>query len=336
MIHLLSKPSLKIVGLFFCLVLFLFSLALSLFIGKTPIPLHVTIEAIFQYDPTSTEHLIIMSSRVTRTIIAALVGGALAIAGLFMQALTRNPLAEPGIFGVNAGAVFFVVLFIFLFPARSLVEYMWAAFFGAGLAATMIYFLGSTGKAGLSPVKVVLAGAAVTAMFGSVTSGLLILNENGLQDVLFWMAGSVAGRTLDMVVPLLPFLLAALILGFFLTHHLNILTSGEDVAKGLGQNTVLIKALTVVVIVVLAGGAVAICGAIGFVGLIIPHIARYLVGTDHRWLLPYCALLGASLLLIADLGARLIVMPADMPIGVMTAILGTPFFIYIARKGFRS
>jgi iron complex transport system permease protein len=251
-----------------------------------------------------------------------------------MQALTRNPLASPGIFGINAGAVFFVVLAMSFFSISSLTQYMWMAFIGSGVAAVMVYFLGSLGRDGLSPIKIVLAGAAITALFVSLTQGLLVITEQNLEGVLFWLAGSVAGRTLEMLEPILPFMAVAWAVALFLGHPVNILTSGEDVAKGLGQQTILVKTLMALVIVILAGGSVAVGGSIGFIGLIVPHIVRGLVGINYRWIIPYCAFMGASLLLLADVTARFLIRPQEVPIGVMTALIGTPFFISITRRGF--
>lgn len=334
MTYLFSRTSSKWIGLVGGIVLLMASFLSSIAFGQTPISFSTAIEAFFNFDEHSTEHIIITTTRVSRAVIATVIGASLALAGALMQALTRNPLASPSIFGINAGAVFFVVLAVTFFSFSSLTQYMWIAFLGAGVAAIMVYLLGSFGRDGLSPIKIVLAGAAITALFMSLTQGLLVINGQNLEGVLFWLAGSVAGRTLDMLEPILPFMIGGWAVALLLGRSVNILASGEDVAKGLGQRTVLVKALMAVVIIVLAGGSVAVGGSIGFIGLITPHIVRGLVGFDYRWVLPYCALYGASLLLLADIAARFIMMPQEVPIGVMTAIIGTPFFIYIARKGF--
>ncbi|WP_252501603.1 iron ABC transporter permease [Sporosarcina sp. Marseille-Q4943] len=334
MTYLFSRTSSKWVGLAVGIVLLMASFLSSIAFGQTPISFNTAIEAFFNFDEHSTEHIIIATTRVSRAVIATVIGASLAIAGALMQALTRNPLASPSIFGINSGAVFFVVLAVTFFSFSSLTQYMWIAFLGAGIAAIMVYLLGSFGRDGLSPIKIVLAGAAITALFVSLTQGLLVINGQNLEGVLFWLAGSVAGRTLDMLEPILPFMIGGWVVALLLGRSVNILASGDDVAKGLGQRTVLVKTVMAIVIIVLAGGSVAVGGSIGFVGLITPHIVRGLVGFDYRWVLPYCALYGASLLLLADIAARFIMMPQEVPIGVMTAIIGTPFFIYIARKGF--
>lgn len=228
-----------------------------------------------------------------------------------------------------------VVALAFL-PISSLDQLVWVAFLGAGISALTVYFLGSLGRDGMTPIKIVLAGSAMTALFSSFTQGMLVLNETGLQNVMFWLAGSVAGKDAESLLPVFPYMLFAGITALVLAQPVNILASGEDIAKGLGQNTGLVKMAIAVTVILLAGSSVAVAGSIGFVGLVIPYIARFLVGVDYRWVIPYSAVLGAILLLLADIAARFLIMPAEMPIGVMTALIGAPFFIYTARKEFRS
>lgn len=332
--YLLKKRSAKIIGFILGLVLLAVTMIGSVILGLTKISWQMVIEAYTQFNQ-SNEHIIIVSSRVPRALIAAAVGGALAVAGALMQALTRNPLASPGIFGVNAGAGFFIVLGVTIFSMNSISEFMWLAFLGATVASGVVYFLGFMGKGGLTPLKLTLAGAAISALFASLTQGLLVVNEQALDQVMYWLAGSVEGRKLEFLTAVLPYLVVAWIGAFLLARPLNLLAMGDDVAKGLGQRTGLVRLLAAIVIILLAGGAVAIAGPIGFIGLVIPHIARSLVGHDYRWVIPYCAVLGAILLLVADIGARYIIMPKEVPVGIMTALIGTPFFIYIARKGFK-
>ncbi|KIL49264.1 FecCD family ABC transporter permease [Jeotgalibacillus soli] len=305
----------------------------SLAFGQTTIPFSTTWEAITRYDPADTNHLIIGTSRLTRAVIALVIGMNLAIAGVFVQALTRNPLAAPDLLGINSGAIFFIVLAITWLEVSSLTQYMWFAFLGAGIAGAVVFFLGSIGRDGLTPIKVILSGVALSALFTSFTQGLLVVDEQSIQTVLFWIAGSVAGRDMEMLVSVLPFLLGALIVSLFMGRAIGIFSSGDDVAKGLGQRTGIIKVLMGVLIIILAGGSVAVVGSVGFIGLIVPHMAKGLVGNDYRWMIPYSALLGAALLLAADIVARFIIFPQEVPIGVMTAFIGGPFFIYLARKG---
>ncbi len=313
------------------LLLIIFTLA-SVGLGYTDVNLADVYRAFMHFDQ-SNQHIIIREVRLPRAILAVCVGSSLAIAGVLMQALTRNSLASPGIFGVNAGASFFVVLSISYLPSLSLQGMTWISFTGAAFAAVVVYGIGAAGSQGLTPVRLTLAGAAIAALFSSFTQGMLVLNEKALDEVLFWLAGSVQGRELSYLYPVLPYLTLAWIGSFFIGRHINVLLMGEDVAQGLGQRTGWIKAFAGVLIILLAGGAVAIAGPIGFVGIVVPHFARRIAGQDHRWVIPYAALLGAILLLAADISARYVIMPEEVPVGVMTAMIGTPFFIFIARRG---
>lgn len=328
---LLKTNRARTLGLLIGIILFILSICASILLGYTNTTWKMAIDAYTNFNG-SNEHIIIQTTRVPRALIAAAVGSSLAIAGAIMQALSKNPLASPGIMGVNAGAGFFVVLTVTFFASASLNQLTWSAFLGAAVAAITVYFLGSVGREGLTPMKLTLAGAAMAAFFSSFTQGLLVVNEKALEEVLFWLAGSVQGRDLEILQSVLPYLVIAWIGSLLLANSINVLSMGEDVAKGLGQRTVLIKLLSAVVVVLLAGGAVAIAGPIGFIGIVIPHLARSIVGIDHRWVIPFCGLLGGILLLLADIGARYVIMPEEVPVGVMTAIIGTPFFIYIARR----
>lgn len=333
MYHLFSNTTSKVWGLVFILILLVSIFVSSIIFGRTFITFdHVFISFVY-YDPHVIEHVIIHMERLPRAIIGTVIGASLGVAGALMQALTRNPLASPSVIGINAGALFFVVMGVILFSISSLIYLMWFAFFGALLSATIVYVLGSIGRDGLTPIKIVLAGSAINALFLSFTQAILVLNETGMQNVLFWLAGSVSGRTLEMLLPVWPFILLAGLISMFMGRAINLLVIGDDIAKGMGQKTVLVKSVMGILIVVLAGGSVAIAGAIGFIGLVIPHIARAFVGNDYRWVIPFSALLGAILLVFADVAARLVILPKEVPIGVMTAFIGVPFFVYIARKG---
>jgi iron complex transport system permease protein len=305
----------------------------SVILGFTDISWQLVVESFRSFNG-SNEHIIIRENRIPRALIGAAVGASLALAGALMQAITRNPLASPSLFGVNAGASFFIVLAVSFFSVSSLSQFTWIAFTGAAVASVMVYFLGAMGRDGLTPIKLTLAGAAMAALFSSLTQGMLAVNEKALDEVLFWLAGSVQGRNLGMLKSVLPYLIIGWVLALLIGSKLNTLTMGDDVAQGLGQRTVLVKIFAAVIIVLLAGSSVAVAGPIGFIGIVIPHFARWLVGIDYRWVIPYSALLGAILLLTADIAARYIIMPSEVPVGVMTALVGTPFFIYIARRGF--
>ncbi|HXF61782.1 MAG TPA: iron ABC transporter permease [Caldilineaceae bacterium] len=287
--------------------------------------------ALFAFNPDSTEHLIIRTLRVPRAAVAALVGASLAVAGAIMQGLTRNPLGDSGILGVNTGAALGVVLAVHFLHVGSLSVYALFAFAGATLAAGAVYSLGSLGRGGPTPLNLTMAGAALTALLSSLTTGVLILNQRTLEEVRFWMAGSVAGRDLTLLLQIAPYLVAGLVLALALGRQLTTISLGEEVAKGLGQNTIWVKALAAASVVLLAGGAVAVAGPIGFVGLVIPHFVRFLVGVDYRWILPYSALVGGIFLIVSDVAARLVLRPTELPVGVMTALIGGPLFIYLVR-----
>jgi iron complex transport system permease protein len=309
----------------------IFALMSSIAFGAADIRLPTVLSAVFDFNEEDTQHLIIRTLRVPRTAVAALVGAALAVAGAVMQALTRNPMADTGILGINAGAALGVVAAVFFLQISSLSLYALFAFGGAAVAAIVVYTLGSLGRGGPTPLKLTIAGAALTALLGSLTTGLLMFNQRTLEEVRFWLAGSVAGRDLNLLLQASPYLFIGLTLAFSLGRQLTTLTLGDDVAKGLGQQTLWMKTLSSLAVILLAGASVAVAGPIGFVGLVIPHVVRFIVGVDYRWVLPYCALVGAIFLLLSDVAARLVLRPAEMPVGIMTALLGAPFFIYLVR-----
>lgn len=327
----LNTPRAKAFGALLCLGLLLAATVSSLVFGHIPISLQVLANSVMDYDPGSLEHLVIHTERFSRTVTSVIVGAGLAVAGALMQTLTRNPLASPGILGINAGAMFFVVAGATLLSLTSPSELVWAAFTGAAAAALLVYFLGQETGRGVSPLRTVLAGVAVTALFVSFAQGLLILNQDRFESILFWLAGSVSGRELEAILPLLPLFCVALVLALLLARQLNLLGLDDEVIRGLGLRVGQVRLLIGLVVIVLAGTSVAMAGLIGFVGLIVPHMARGIFGTDHRWLLPLSAVLGATLLLVADTLARLVIPPQEIPVGVMTALLGTPLFLNLAR-----
>ncbi|MCY8935825.1 FecCD family ABC transporter permease [Peribacillus frigoritolerans] len=323
----------KWMGLFITILLLLFLLCSSIVYGYTDTTWKMAIGAFTDFNGTN-EHIVIQSVRLPRALIASAIGASLAISGVLMQTLTKNPLASPDIFGVNAGAGLAVVTGVTVFGISNLQVFTWLSFLGAAIAAISIFMIGSMGRGGLTPMKLTLAGAAMTAMVASLTQGLLVSNEALLEQVLFWLAGSVSGRSLDNLVAVLPYLAAGWVLALIMSGKMNVLSMGEDVAKGLGLNIVFLKLVLGLAIILLSGGSVAVAGPIGFIGIVVPHLTRSIVGIDHRWLIPFSGLFGAVLLIAADVISRYILMPREVPVGVMTAIIGTPFFIYIARKGF--
>ncbi|PAL13710.1 FecCD family ABC transporter permease [Peribacillus simplex] len=323
----------KWMGLFITILLLLFLLCSSIVYGYTDTTWKMAIDAFTDFNGTN-EHIVIQSVRLPRALIASAIGASLAISGVLMQTLTKNPLASPDIFGVNAGAGLAVVTGVTVIGISNLQVFTWLSFLGAAIAAISIFMIGSMGRGGLTPMKLTLAGAAMTAMVASLTQGLLVSNEALLEQVLFWLAGSVSGRSLDNLVAVLPYLAVGWGLALIMSGKMNVLSMGEDVAKGLGLNIVFLKLVLGLAIILLAGGSVAVAGPIGFIGIVVPHLTRSIVGIDHRWLIPFSGLFGAVLLIAADVISRYILMPREVPVGVMTAIIGTPFFIYIARKGF--
>lgn len=301
----------------------------SILMGAADIAPATVWQALFQFDG-STEHLIIRTVRLPRAILAVVVGAALAVAGTITQGLTRNPLAAPDILGINGGASLAMVLAVFLGGSSG--SYVGYAFGGAALTAITVYWLGSMGRSGLTPLKLVIAGAALTYLLGSLTTGLLILSQRTLDDIRFWLAGSLAGQDLAGLLPVLPYIVVGLVGSLALGRQLTLLSLGEDVAQGLGLQTAWVKVVAAIVVVVLAGSSVALAGPIGFVGLVVPHMVRLGVGVDYRWILPYAMLAGGILLSVADIAARVVIRPQELPVGIMTALVGAPFFIYLARS----
>ena len=325
-----SRPVL-LLGLLVCLVLLGFAMMASIAFGSADIAPADVWAALVAYDPSSMEHLIIRTLRLPRAVIAALVGASLAVAGALMQGLTRNPLADPHILGIENGASLGVVTAVFFLNISSLRMYALYAFSGAAVTAMAVYALGSLGRGGPTPLKITVAGAIFTALLTSLTTGILILNQRTLEEVRFWLAGSVAGRDLSLLLQVAPYLLVGLVLALALGRQITTISLGDDVARGLGQRTGWVKGLVAIATVLLAGGAVAVAGPIGFVGLVIPHITRFLVGQDYRWILPYATLIGAIFLVLCDVLARLVLASFELPVGIVTALVGGPVFVYLVR-----
>lgn len=305
---------------------------LSLRVGSVPLNTATVLAAFTDFDPTSNPHLIVRTLRLPRTIIGLGVGAALATAGTVMQAVTRNALASPAILGVNAGASFAIVTAVFLLGVVTPLGYIWFAFAGALATAVLVYAIGSVGPSGATPVKLALAGAVVTALMGSWISAILVFNQRTLDEVRFWLAGSIAGRDLETFWTVVPFLALGLVACWGLGRQLNAISLGEEVAAALGQRVGLVRAVSAVAVVLLAGGAVAAAGPIGFVGLAVPHAARSLVGSDYRWILAYSAVLGPVMLLASDILGRILTRPAEIQVGIVTAVVGAPVLIYLVRR----
>ncbi|ANR78295.1 iron-enterobactin transporter [Kosakonia sacchari] len=312
------------------LILLVVAVALSLFVGAKPLPASVVIDAL-----TGVCHsaycTIINDARLPRTLAGLLAGGALGIAGALMQTLTRNPLADPGLLGVNAGASFAIVLGAALLGAVTPVEQLLLAFCGALAASLLVAFTGSQGGGQLSPVRLTLAGVALAAVLEGLSSGISLLNADVYDQLRFWQAGSLDIRTLQTLkIVLIPVLLAALI-ALMLSRALNSLSLGSDTATALGSRVARTQLLGLVVITVLCGSATAVVGPIAFIGLMMPHMARWLVGADHRWSLPVTLIATPALLLFADIIGRLLV-PGELRVSVVSAFIGAPVLIVLVRR----
>lgn len=300
--------------------------------GSKTIELAAVVDALTSYDITNDDHLVVRSLRVPRTLIGIAVGVALGLAGAVMQGVTRNPLADPGIFGVEAGAALAVVVGIHVFGIGAVSGYVWFAFLGAGIASVVVHGLGSLGRGGATPVKLALAGAAMAALLGSLTSAILLIDVATLDQFRFWAVGSLAGRDASIVTQLLPFLIVGVLLALASARGLNTLALGDDVARSLGQRVQLARATAGLAVIVCSGAAVAAAGPIGFIGLTIPHVARAICGPDYRWILPWSMVLGPTLLLGADVIGRVVARPGELQVGIVTAFIGAPFFIALVRR----
>ncbi|MGE7954899.1 FecCD family ABC transporter permease [Lysinibacillus xylanilyticus] len=312
-------------------ILLLCSLFFALSFGAKSLPLSTIWEAIWQFDESNVEHQVIHSVRFPRVLASALVGAAFAVAGTLMQGVTRNPLADVGVLGINAGATFVVAISFVIFPNIPFTLLMILSFIGATCTTLFIFFLGMNAPGGLTPLKLTLAGTVIASMLHSLTAGIAIYFELS-QDLAFWYAGGVAGVEWPQLIAIAPIIVTVLIAAMLLGKPLSIMAMGEEMAINLGLNTKRIRILAIIFALLLAGVSVAAVGSIAFVGLVIPHIARKFVGVDYRFVLPISALLGALLLVIADLVARTIDPPKEFAIGVIVAMIGVPFFLMIARK----
>ncbi|MDA1632939.1 MULTISPECIES: FecCD family ABC transporter permease [Bacillus cereus group] len=307
------------------------SIFLAIAFGAKDIHLQTVWAAVFDYNPKLTQHQIIYELRLPRVIGAAVVGAAFAVAGAVMQGVTRNPLADAGVLGINAGAMFVVALSFAFFPHMPYPYLMIVSFIGAVLSTVLIFIIGSATSGGLTPMRLTIAGAVMAALLHSLSSGVAIYYDLS-QDLAFWYAGGVAGVKWEHLKFLVPIILITIVFATVLGRSISLISMGDDVATNLGVKTNRTRILGMIIVVILAGVSVSAVGSIGFVGLVIPHIARKLVGVNYRLIIPMSAFLGAMLLVLADLGARTVNPPKELAIGIMVALVGVPFFLYIARK----
>jgi iron complex transport system permease protein len=322
----------RLIGLGVLLVLLVLAVLASIAFGTKAIPLSHVWSALWA--PTGTEDdIVIRSLRIPRTALGVLVGVALGLAGALIQGHTRNPLADPGLLGVNMGAAFFVVVGIYVFGVTTLFGYVWFAFAGAMAASVAVFLLGSAGgRGGPTPVSLALAGAALSFLLSGLVSAIILIDTDTLDAYRFWNVGSLAGRDTAVAGQVVWFIVIGALIALATAPALNALSLGEDVARSLGQSVRRTRVLGIVAITLLAGGATAACGPIGFVGLVVPHVVRSFTGPDHRWLLPASGLLGAVLLLTADVVGRLVARPGELQVGIVLALIGAPFFIALVRR----
>ncbi|PFZ05285.1 ferrichrome ABC transporter permease [Bacillus pseudomycoides] len=324
--------SIKFICLFILMILCLvIAMFLAIAFGAKDINLNTVWTAFFDYNPKLTQQQIIYELRLPRVIGAAVVGAAFAVAGAVMQGVTRNPLADAGVLGINAGAMFVVALSFAFFPHMPYSYLMIVSFLGAVLSTFLIFLIGSATSGGLTPMRLTIAGAVMAALLHSLSSGIAIYYDLS-QDLAFWYAGGVAGVKWDHLKFLIPIILVTIVFAISLGRSISLISMGDDVATNLGVQTNRTRILGMITVVILAGVSVSAVGSIGFVGLVIPHISRKLVGVNYRLIIPMSALLGAILLVLADLGTRTVNPPKELAIGIMVAFVGVPFFLHIARK----
>jgi iron complex transport system permease protein len=329
------RPTLVIsrsAGLLIGLAVIVLVALLSLRLGAHPVSTRSAWNAVFSYDASDYDQVVVHSLRVPRTIIALGVGAALAVTGCVMQAITRNPLADSSILGVSNGASFAVVVAIFVFHLTQPYQFVWFAFAGALVAAVLVFTIGATGKDGPTPLKLTLAGVVISALLGSWTSALVLLDEETMDVARFWMAGSVAGRSLEVFWWLAPILLVGTAGCLLMGHQLNVMSMGEETARSLGMNTARTRILCGVLVVLITGAATAIAGPIGFVGLAVPHMVRAVIGPDYRWILAYSVIVGAIFLTLSDVIGRIVLDSGELQVGIVTALFGAPFLVVLARR----
>ncbi|NEK85919.1 iron ABC transporter permease [Blastococcus saxobsidens] len=322
----------RLATLVLLLVLVVAAALASIAVGTRAIGLTDVWRSLLDSALTTDDAVVVRQLRVPRTALGLMVGLALGMAGALMQGHTRNPLGDPGLLGVTAGASLAVVLAISLLGLTSPSSYVWFAFVGALAGTVLVYAIGSAGRGGATPLTLALAGAALSALMYALVRTVLVSDQQTLDSFRFWVVGSLAGRGADVAVQVAPFIAVGLVLALVNAPALNLLGLGEDVARGLGQRIWLARVVGLAAITLLCGAATAACGPIAFVGLVVPHVVRALTGPDHRWLLPCSGLLGAALLLAADVIGRIVARPAELQVGIVLALIGAPFFIALVRR----
>jgi iron complex transport system permease protein len=319
-------------GLAILLVLVVAAALASIAVGTRSIGLGEVWRSLFDGDLSTEEAVIVRQLRVPRTALGLMVGLALGVAGALMQGHTRNPLGDPGLLGVTAGASLAVVLAIAWFGIGTPSGYVWFAFGGALAGTVLVYAIGSAGRGGPTPVTLALAGAALSALLYALVRAVVVSDQQTLDSFRFWVVGALAGRGADVAWQVAPFIALGLLLAVANAPALNLLGLGEDVARGLGQRIWPARIVGLSAITLMCGAATAACGPIAFVGLVVPHAVRAVTGPDHRWLIPCSGLLGAALLLTADVIGRIVARPGELQVGIVLALVGAPFFIALVRR----
>lgn len=315
-----------------CLALLSIMAIFSISLGAKSIAFSKVIDVLLGNDPDSLEATIILQ-RIPRTVFGILAGGALGISGALMQSITRNPIADPSILGVNTGASLFVVAGIAFFNITVAYQYIWLAIIGAGVTAVFVYSVASMGKDGATPLKLALSGSAVSIVLGSLVSTIMLPNNRVMEAFRFWQVGSIGSATWESIMLISPFLIVGLIISMFISGYLNNLALGDEAATALGTNVVMTRTIGALSSVLLCGATTALAGPIGFVGLIIPHIIRLIFGSEMSKMLPLSFLGSAILMLVSDIIGRIISLPGETEVGIVTAVLGAPVFILAIRKG---
>jgi len=288
--------------------------------------------AIAHFDTANDEHVIVRELRVPRTVVGLVIGPALGVCGALIQAYTRNPLADPGVLGVNAGAAFGVALATGVFGFSAPVAYVWFALAGAAAVTIVVYLLGTVGSSGATPVKLTMAGVALSAVLGGMTSAIILSDRETFDDMRFWGAGAIGGRSLEVVLWFTPLIVAGLALALYVARPLNALALGDDLGVSLGVRTGRTRVVVVVAVTLLAGTATALAGPIGFVGLMVPHAVRWFVGPDQRWIIVFTVVMSALLLLVADIVGRIMLPSGELRVGLVTGVVGAPVLILLARR----
>lgn len=307
------------------------TIILSIRIGAKNISISTIWESIIQYDSSNGQHIIIRTLRIPRVIVALVVGGSFAVSGALMQAITRNPMASPSVLGINSGAALGLSIAMVVLPSASFNETVIFSFGGAAVASLFIFGISSISKSGSSPLRLALVGTAITALFTSFSQAISVY-FNISQELTFWNAGGVSGVRPEQALLILPWTFIGLILALSIAKSVTLLSLGEEVAVGLGGKIRYIKIIACIAVLILTGSSVAIVGPIGFVGLVVPHAVKFIVGVDYRRVIPFSIFAGALLVLVSDIISRSINPPFETPLGAITALIGVPFFIYLATK----